>query len=423
MKKLACILLLLAFPVPCLAFNEPPTDAILDEAAKSVIRIHVEGVKKSDGTPYEDVGAGFVVTGSGSVLTAGHVIPEEQDVTIAAITATRSDGSGKPFPLQMVKRDSGLDIALLKIADPDIYIRPIPIAWTSTSGFQEDYAFGFPGGSDHLHRTHVTLQFEEGSRIRFEGITNQGHSGGPIVDSVGRVVGMVSARVNGSTAVPLTGINKAVSSASFLVPDDYNVNDIFDFFVMRGGEGGEAAGYELSEITELKSEIAALSFRSNCKLGLPAQWIVKHTSDGYTASPPADSGFGSRNFTYEVTSRLETTDELRKRVAEEDPYGGALLPNQSYSRIKSVRTYEDGVVELMEKGVFSRDIDLNYQTVHLTLYTWSDTYGTEPDPVVEHTCSSGYTMPSDIFAELCTRLIEVSSNTETNLDATCDSTN
>lgn len=157
----------------------------------------------------EGSGSGFVISTDGYIITNNHVVARAANIEVALpdqrnVTAT------------LVGRDSATDIAVLKI-DADglkairlansaqVQVGQIAIAIGNPYGFQYSLTAGVVSA---LGRT---LRSESGRLIddviQTDAALNPGNSGGPLVNSVGDVIG-----VNTAVILPAQGICFAVSS-------------------------------------------------------------------------------------------------------------------------------------------------------------------------------------------------------------------
>ncbi len=140
-------------------------------------------------------GSGFLVTPDGYGLTNSHVVGNR-----AGLTATTADGDR--LDAQVVGDDPATDLALVRLAARDLPFAPLGnsdalrvgqllIAMGSPFGFQSTVSTGVVSA---LNRT---MRGEEGrlieNIIQHSAPLNPGNSGGPLVDSRGRVVGINTA--------------------------------------------------------------------------------------------------------------------------------------------------------------------------------------------------------------------------------------
>ncbi len=171
---------------------------VLDAYSQAVIRVvesvspAVVGLAASEGGRG---GSGFVVTPDGYGLTNSHVVGNH-----AGLTATTADGDR--LDAQVVGDDPATDLALIRLAARDLPFAPLGnsdalrvgqllIAMGSPFGFQSTVSTGIVSA---LNRT---MRGEEGrlieNIIQHSAPLNPGNSGGPLVDSRGRVVGINAA--------------------------------------------------------------------------------------------------------------------------------------------------------------------------------------------------------------------------------------
>ena len=140
-------------------------------------------------------GSGFLVTPDGYGLTNSHVVADR-----TRLTATTTDGDR--LDAQVIGDDPATDLALIRLAARDLpfaqlgdsdalRVGQLLIAFGSPFGFQSTVSTGVVSA---LNRT---MRGEEGrlieNIIQHSAPLNPGNSGGPLVDSRGRVVGINTA--------------------------------------------------------------------------------------------------------------------------------------------------------------------------------------------------------------------------------------
>ncbi|MFJ5264094.1 trypsin-like peptidase domain-containing protein [Streptomyces sp. NPDC088387] len=192
--------------------EERPPDSVAGIAARalpSVVTLHVVGSDE------EGTGTGFVLDGTGHILTNNHVVePAGSD---GEITVTFN--SGDTAKAEVVGRDSGYDLAVVKVAgvkglrpaplgnsenvqvgDPVVAIgAPFDLAGTVTSGIISATERPITAGGDSGDGSDISYV----DALQTDAPINPGNSGGPLLDAVGRVIGINSAiRSAGSGSEP-----------------------------------------------------------------------------------------------------------------------------------------------------------------------------------------------------------------------------
>ncbi len=212
---------------------------LLEQIKAATVFIHVEG--NGGGK----TGSGFVVRvdqETGFVVTNHHVItpptramvPRLRGIPfpprpggLAQITAVF--GSGTPaersVPAQVVRFDADKDLAVLRVDGIKNLPRPIDISRPPRAvETMPVYVFGFPFGEAlALHHGNPAVTVGKGSvssirlddrgtvaRVQIDGDLNPGNSGGPVVDTQGRLVGIAV------ETVPGTRIGMAIPTAELV---------------------------------------------------------------------------------------------------------------------------------------------------------------------------------------------------------------
>jgi hypothetical protein len=185
-----------------------PAKTLADLKAASVF-IKVEG-KVDSGS-----GSGFVIKGADQknyIVTNYHVVSLGRKVKDAAVTVVlRSSLKDETsMSAKVIAVDEGDDLAILRVEKSEQL--PNGIEWTKSPAITETmtiYALGFPFGeafSTSMKGPAITVTKGTVSSIRSDdknevvlvqinGDLNPGNSGGPVVDSQGRLIGIAKARV------------------------------------------------------------------------------------------------------------------------------------------------------------------------------------------------------------------------------------
>jgi hypothetical protein len=217
---LSCCLLLLGLEVRSDDSISPDTVQAVKRAAV-FIRVAAGGKEGS--------GSGFVVKGQGDhalIVTNQHVlavtsqgpkpgsdspaIPPNTKVTVVFDSGTKTERSGQA---EILAADSRCDLAVLRVAriqglpeaipyaDPPRLVETMAV-WTfgfpfgqslSTSKGNPSITVGKASVSSLRHNDDGELVF-----VQIDGSLNPGHSGGPVVDSRGRLVGVAVATIKNS---------------------------------------------------------------------------------------------------------------------------------------------------------------------------------------------------------------------------------
>jgi putative serine protease PepD len=183
---------------------------IYARSAPSVVAIQAtssgagSGVQGFGGGAQTQSGSGFVVDPSGLILTNDHVISDTQTITVAFGANLDESRSAS-----VVYADPSEDLALLKIDTSGLKLAPLPLGDSSDVQVGDPtYAIGNPYGLDRTLTTGVisalgrTISAPNGASIggviQTDAALNPGNSGGPLLDALGRVLGVNSQIASGS---------------------------------------------------------------------------------------------------------------------------------------------------------------------------------------------------------------------------------
>jgi S1-C subfamily serine protease len=178
----------------------------------------------------DGVGSGFVVSGSGEIVTNAHVVT---DGTGAAIKKARevyvAFADGNEVSARIVGFDPNADVALLRIDPAGLTLRPLRLGTVSDLRVGSPVAaigspFGEPqslsvGVVSATDRSIKSLTgFEIAGAIQTDAAINRGNSGGPLVNAAGEVLG-INSQINTTSgggegvgyAVPADTVRRTLS--------------------------------------------------------------------------------------------------------------------------------------------------------------------------------------------------------------------
>lgn len=181
--------------------------SVVEKVSPAVVAIGIKSRRRSRGRPDGGGGSGVIITPDGLLLTNNHVV-EEADKVDVSLT------DGRNFPAQLIGTDPPTDLALIRAEASDLPIAELgdsaslrvgqlAIAIGNPLGFQSTVSTGVISALGRALRSQSGRLIE--NVIQTDVALNPGNSGGPLVDSHGRVVG-----INTAMIAMAQGINFAV---------------------------------------------------------------------------------------------------------------------------------------------------------------------------------------------------------------------
>jgi S1-C subfamily serine protease len=207
------------------AYSESVAGAV-SRAGPAVIHLEVRSGEKSDrpdsAGPAGGSGSGFFISPDGYALTNSHVVHGGRDVRAALADGRRVSAQiigDDPHTDLAVVRVNATDVAHLDLANSD-RVRPgqIAVAIGSPMGFQQTVTAGIVSAVGRSLRAQSGRSID--NIIQTDAALNPGNSGGPLIDTHGRVIG-----VNTAIIRPAQGICFAIASnigrwvAAWLIKD------------------------------------------------------------------------------------------------------------------------------------------------------------------------------------------------------------
>jgi S1-C subfamily serine protease len=203
-----------AAPVPSdLSPDEQRNIHVYETANRSVVNIDTKTVEVDSffmtQREAEGAGSGAVLDRQGHIITNYHVVDGAQKIEVTL-------SSNSTYPARLIGGDKEHDIAVLKIDAPAAELFPITLGASDNLRVgQRVYAVGNPFGWDGTMTTGIISSLNRDLPSRVEGrmmqaliqtdaAMNPGNSGGPLLDSNARMIGMcvaIASRTGSNTGI------------------------------------------------------------------------------------------------------------------------------------------------------------------------------------------------------------------------------
>jgi serine protease Do len=162
-------------------------------------------------------GSGFIITADGYIVTNQHVIADASSIKVTLY-------NGDTYDAKVIGSDEDYDIAVLKIAKTGL--QPVTMGDSDKLNVGDqvlavgnplgELTFSMTAGIVSCVNRAINVNGTPFNMIQIDASINAGNSGGPLLNSYGEVVGIVSAKYSSS------GTTESVEGLGFAIP----INDV-----------------------------------------------------------------------------------------------------------------------------------------------------------------------------------------------------
>lgn len=221
------VIILTPTPIADLDVAEQRVIQVYQMASPAVVNITTQVLRSSfffGPIPEEGSGSGFVYDRDGHIITNYHVIQDARQIVV-------SFGDNLEMPAEVVGVDPPNDLAVLKVAALPEGIEPIPLGDSDQLRVgQRAIAIGNPFGQFERTLTvgvvsaiNRSLETDQNQVLRgviqTDASINRGNSGGPLLDSSGRLIGVNSAIFSPTGTSAGVGLAIPVNKLKRVVPE------------------------------------------------------------------------------------------------------------------------------------------------------------------------------------------------------------
>ncbi len=201
--------------------------AVYQNASRSAVNINTLSVRTDPvffrATPSSGQGSGTIIDRRGLILTNYHVVKGAKEIQVTLF-------DGKTFDAKLVGLDPPTDVAVLKIDAPPDYLDPVKFGDSNALLVgQRVFAIGNPFGLERTLSTGIISSLNRSlgdprkgltikSVIQIDADINPGSSGGPLLDSHGRMIGMNTAIASRSGESAGVGFAIPANTIARIVP-------------------------------------------------------------------------------------------------------------------------------------------------------------------------------------------------------------
>lgn len=220
-----------AIPDPTASASAGPPPDLVAAAAQvvpGVVSVVVDGGSRTA------TGSGFALDDQQHVVTNDHIVAKGEVGGRGPATVTVEAPDGRQFAAEVVGRDPGSDIAVLRVP-PSANLAPLPLAKPGATRVGEPVlAVGSPLGLSGTVTAGIVSAIDREVRlgnnrhtaVQTDASINPGNSGGPLVNARGEVIGV-------NTAIATIDGNGSIG-IGFAIPIE-QVQQVADTIIGKGG--------------------------------------------------------------------------------------------------------------------------------------------------------------------------------------------
>lgn len=277
---------------------------ISQKVGPSVVHINVSGGRVE---PNEDLrpefrsrgmGSGILVDKEGYIVTNEHVVRGSRQILVSL-----SDGT--ETPAEIVGVDELTDLAVLKVratgliaaewGDSDA-LNEGALVWAMGSpfGLERSITFGIVSAKHRSKKTGTPYQ----DYLQTDAAVNPGNSGGPLVDSSGRIVGI-------NTAI----VGDTFQGISFAIPSNV-ARDVYRQIRANGSVARGWLGVQLDQVTPASAKQLGLARPVGAQ-------VISFVTDDNQVSPAAEAGLQPGDVIVRWNDQeVDSRDTLSRLIAQ-----------------------------------------------------------------------------------------------------------
>jgi len=190
--------------------------SVVDDVSPAVVSISIGKISSTKEFDPIGAGSGFVIAPDGYIATNSHVVSRAPQIETVFM-------DGRKFKAAMIGEDPSTDIALLRVnasglpfaqlgESADLKVGQLVIAMGNPYGFQSTVSTGVISALSRSLRSQEGRLIE--NIIQHTAPLNPGNSGGPLLDSRGRVIGINTAIIASAQGI---GFSVPSSTARWVV--------------------------------------------------------------------------------------------------------------------------------------------------------------------------------------------------------------
>jgi S1-C subfamily serine protease len=178
--------------------------AAVEKAGPAVVHVQVEGARGRGGAPARGTGSGVLIAPDGLLLTNQHVVGGAERIEITV-------NDGRRASARILGQDPGTDLAVIRAESTDRFTSAefadskrvragqLAIAIGNPLGFQSSVTAGVVSATGRSLRSRSGALIDD--VIQTDAALNPGNSGGALVSSHGKVIGINTAMIMGAQGI------------------------------------------------------------------------------------------------------------------------------------------------------------------------------------------------------------------------------